>query len=86
MKQQDVARIDVVNFIAHGISKMPGNELEELGGELMEESADPEAGGKDPLKSYATNLNELARMGKIDPLIGRKEEVERVSQISHPSS
>lgn len=81
LKQQDVARIDVVNYIAHGISKMPGNELEELGGELMEESTDSEAAGKDPLKNYATNLNEQARIGKIDPLVGRAEEVERVSQI-----
>lgn len=81
LKQQDVARIDVVNYIAHGISKMPGNELEELGGELMEENTDPEAAGKDPLKNYATNLNEQARLGKIDPLVGRAEEVERVSQI-----
>lgn len=81
LKQQDVARIDVVNYIAHGISKMPGNELEELGGELMEESTDSEAAGQDPLKNYATNLNEQARIGKIDPLVGRAEEVERVSQI-----
>ncbi|KEQ12232.1 ATP-dependent Clp protease ATP-binding subunit ClpA [Endozoicomonas numazuensis] len=81
LKQQDVARIDVVNYIAHGISKMPGNELEELGGELMEETTDSDAAGKDPLKNYATNLNEQARIGKIDPLVGREEEVERVSQI-----
>ncbi|MGI9281288.1 MAG: ATP-dependent Clp protease ATP-binding subunit ClpA [Endozoicomonas sp.] len=81
LKQQDVARIDVVNYIAHGISKMPGNELEELGGELMEETTDSDATGKDPLKNYATNLNEQARLGKIDPLVGRAEEVERVSQI-----
>ena len=82
LKQQDIARIDVVNYIAHGISKMPGNELEELGGaDLIEESSDSESSGKDPLKSYATNLNEQAKAGKIDPLVGRAEEVERVSQI-----
>ncbi|MRI34350.1 ATP-dependent Clp protease ATP-binding subunit ClpA [Endozoicomonas sp. OPT23] len=82
LKQQDVARIDVVNYIAHGISKMSGNEMEDLGGnELLEDHSDSEGGSKDPLKNYATNLNELARAGKIDPLVGREEEVERVSQI-----
>lgn len=81
LKQQDIARIDVVNYIAHGISKIPGQELEELGGELMEEGSDSDSTGKDPLRNYATNLNDLARQGKIDPLVGREEEVERVSQI-----
>ena len=82
LKQQDVARIDVVNYIAHGISKMGGNELEEMGGnELLEDHSEAEGGSKDPLKNYATNLNDLARAGKIDPLVGREDEVERVSQI-----
>ncbi len=82
LKQQDVARIDVVNYIAHGISKMSGGEMEDMGGaELLEDHSDSEGGSKDPLKNYATNLNELARAGKIDPLVGRDAEVERVSQI-----
>ena len=80
LKQQDVARIDVVNYIAHGIAKMPGQELEEIGNELVEEG-ESESSGKDPLKTYAANLNEQARQGKIDPLVGRAEEVERVCQI-----
>ncbi len=80
LKQQDVARIDVVNYIAHGISKIPGQELEELGHDLVEES-DSEQSSKDPLKNYVTNLNEQSRLGRIDPLVGREEEVERVCQI-----
>ena len=80
LKQQDVARIDVVNYIAHGIAKMPGQELEEIGNELIDEG-EPESTAKDPLKTYAANLNELAMQGKIDPLVGRADEVERVCQI-----
>ncbi len=81
LKQQDVARIDVVNYIAHGISKLPGQEMEELGGELIDEGDSESSGSKNPLKSYATDLNELARKGRIDPLVGRADEVERVCQI-----
>lgn len=83
LKQQDVARIDVVNFIAHGIAKTPGQELEEIGRELSDDM-DPEAArgsSKNPLKLYATNLNEQAAIGRIDPLVGRAEEIERVCQI-----
>ena len=84
LKQQDVARIDVVNYIAHGISKTPGHELEELGHDLADD-AEPESmsGGskQHPLKLYATDLNEQAKLGRIDPLVGRAEEVERVCQI-----
>ena len=83
LKQQNVARIDVVNYIAHGISKVPGEADsgggthggEEEGGEAAD-AASPSA-----LDAYATNLNEQARKGKIDPLVGRDLEVERVIQI-----
>ncbi len=80
LKQQDVARIDIVNYIAHGISKIPGQELEELGTDLVEEG-ESEPSGKDPLRNYASNLNDQARLGRIDPLVGRAKEVERVCQI-----
>ncbi|MGM0593244.1 MAG: ATP-dependent Clp protease ATP-binding subunit ClpA [Pseudomonadota bacterium] len=78
--KHNVTRLDVVNFISHGISKVEDEELDEedeasLGaGEAQEQSATP-------LESYATNLNEMARRGKIDPLIGRKEEIERTIQV-----
>ncbi|OED43464.1 ATP-dependent Clp protease ATP-binding subunit ClpA [Endozoicomonas sp. (ex Bugula neritina AB1)] len=83
LKQQDIARIDVVNYIAHGISKTPGQELEELGHELSDDMESEPSGGasKNPLKLYATDLNEESRQGRIDPLVGRAEEVERVCQI-----
>ncbi|OOZ42005.1 ATP-dependent Clp protease ATP-binding subunit ClpA [Solemya pervernicosa gill symbiont] len=80
--KHDVTRLDVVNYISHGISKV--DEDEELFGEPLSSSEDlgEEGGGeKQPLESFATNLNEKARLGEIDPLIGRKEEVERTVQI-----
>ncbi len=82
LKKQNVARIDVVNFITHGISKVPGHhDQENTDGEQPQEEAGEENGVANPLESYATNLNEQARRGRIDPLIGREREVERVVQI-----
>ncbi|HEY8330095.1 MAG TPA: ATP-dependent Clp protease ATP-binding subunit ClpA [Pseudomonas sp.] len=82
LKQQSVARIDVVNYIAHGISKVPG---ESEPHEQEQESQDEEGGESpvsgNPLDAYASNLNEQARQGRIDPLVGREPEVERVAQI-----
>jgi len=82
LSMQDVSRLDVVNFIAHGLSKAGGEER----GEREEGGASPDAeregdGGGNALEKYATNLNESARKGKIDPLIGRKLEVERTIEI-----
>jgi len=83
LHQQGVTRLDVVNFIAHGIKKSdppeptksndsPSNEVEK------EEGGDTKGS---PLDQFTQNLNQLARDGKIDPLIGREHEVERVIQI-----
>ena len=82
LKQQDITRIDVVNFIAHGISRLGDLKGEEFGSELtdMVNGVDEET-GKRPLSSYTTNMNELAEQGKIDPLVGRNNEIERVAQI-----
>lgn len=80
LKQQEINRIDVVNFIAHGTPKDDGDDDQER----IEHSADgEEAAEKAPsaLESYATNLNEQAKKGLIDPLVGRQDEVERVIQI-----
>jgi ATP-dependent Clp protease ATP-binding subunit ClpA len=85
LHQQGVTRLDVVNFIAHGIKKSdppeavkgsgeaPSGEGEEGGGERNEKAS--------PLEQFTQNLNQLAKDGKIDPLIGREYEVERVIQI-----
>ncbi|MGB1189138.1 MAG: ATP-dependent Clp protease ATP-binding subunit ClpA [Pseudomonadales bacterium] len=78
LKDQDVNRIDVVNYIAHGTRK-DGMEEPEPANEETAEAQDEEK-APSPLEAYATNLNELARSGQIDPLIGRGEEVERVVQ------
>ena len=78
LKDQDVNRIDVVNYIAHGTRKDGMEEPESVSEETAEGQEEEKA--PSPLEAYATNLNELARSGLIDPLIGRGEEVERVVQ------
>ena len=81
LKTQSVARLDVVNYITHGISKVSNdNDVGEPGAASTSESAGEE-GESNPLDSFATNLNEEAAAGNIDPLIGRIAEVERVAQI-----
>ena len=78
LHQQGVSRLDVVNFISHGISKATpvGGQKDEPEAEAAEGA---EAGGA--LESFTQNLNQMAIDGKIDPLIGRDNEVERVIQI-----
>ncbi|MCB5160810.1 ATP-dependent Clp protease ATP-binding subunit ClpA [Marinomonas algarum] len=75
LKRHGVARIDVVNFVAHGISKTGDGESQEMEGEEEGEESTTA-----PLQKFATNLNEEAKAGKIDKLIGREYEVERVIQ------
>ena len=82
LKSQDVSRLDVVNFITHGIAK--GEESEDSassGSDGEQDGEDAVESSEAPLDTYATNLNEEARSGQIDPLIGRLSEVERVAQI-----
>ena len=82
LKQQNIARIDVVNYIAHGISKVAGAEESDVGQEQDEEAGTPgEGGGTSPLEAFATDLNAAAKEGRIDPLVGRDHEVERVIQV-----
>ncbi|MEO8310957.1 MAG: ATP-dependent Clp protease ATP-binding subunit ClpA [Caldimonas sp.] len=84
LHQQGVTRLDVVNFIAHGIKKSdpPESAKPGEGGGASAESEKEESDGKgSPLDQFTQNLNQLARDGKIDPLIGREHEVERVIQI-----
>ncbi len=84
LNRQNVTRLDIVNYISHGISKVPGSE-DELGdmppADDDEAVSESEAPAKSPLESFAVNLNIRAKQGKIDPLIGRKEELERTVQI-----
>ena len=81
LNQEGVARLDVVNYISHGISKVHGESEEESAPDVQQQEVDTEESPKNPLDSFATNLNEQAKEGKIDPLIGRKLEVERTVQI-----
>jgi ATP-dependent Clp protease ATP-binding subunit ClpA len=83
LHQQGVTRLDVVNFIAHGIKKSDPPEPAKPGEANSSTETEKEEGdGKgSPLDQFTQNLNQLARDGKIDPLIGRELEVERVIQI-----
>ncbi len=80
LKTQDVSRLDVVNFITHGIAK--AEDEGEEGDEGLAATGEGDAESQEsPLDKYTTNLNEEAQSGQIDPLIGRVDEVERVAQI-----
>ncbi len=83
LQQQEMTRLDAVNYISHGIAKVPGHESDSsVSG--VDEDADAETvvkKGKEALTAYCVNLNEKARDGRIDPLIGREHEVERTIQI-----
>jgi len=83
LHQQGVTRLDVVNFIAHGIKKSDPPEAAKPSdsGSSGDSEKDDSDGKGSPLEQFTQNLNQLARDGKIDPLIGREHEVERVIQI-----
>ncbi|MDE1897557.1 MAG: ATP-dependent Clp protease ATP-binding subunit ClpA [Xanthomonadaceae bacterium] len=80
--QQEIARLDAVNYISHGIAKIghetPAQQPGAGDREANEEGGEPKG---NPLTEFASNLNELARQGKIDPLIGRAEEIERTVHV-----
>ncbi len=80
LKKQEISRLEVVNYISHGISKVNEDE-EHLGGESSTGEEDASEKNQDPLTQFTTNLNRLAQLGKIDPLIGRKHELERTIQV-----
>ncbi|CAM3644955.1 ATP-dependent Clp protease ATP-binding subunit ClpA [Polynucleobacter arcticus] len=80
LQQQGVTRLDVVNFISHGVRKDQAEQVKPA--ESTQENEEAASGGKEsPLEQYTQNLNVLAKQGKIDPLIGRDSEVERVIQV-----
>src|SRR5712675_319766 len=80
LHQQGVTRLDVVNYISHGITKTPASKEAKGGGEAGEEAAGEEQQSGGALETYTLNLNAQALVGKIDPLIGREREIERVIQ------
>ena len=80
LNRQNVNRLDIVNYISHGISKVHDNEDVD-GFAPAEDEKVGDSSSKSPLEAYAVNLNEQALLGKIDPLIGRRGEVQRTIQI-----
>lgn len=81
LNKQEITRLDVVNYIAHGISR--AQEQDEASQRKTNGSQEDSENGSaaNALEKFATDLNELARQGEIDPLIGRREEVERTIQV-----
>ncbi|WP_313255908.1 ATP-dependent Clp protease ATP-binding subunit ClpA [Stenotrophomonas sp.] len=82
LNQQDVTRLDVVNYLSHGVAKS-GDESDmssPLEGEGRAEGGEGESKG-DSLTEFASNLNEQAKAGRIDPLVGRRDEIERTIQV-----
>ncbi|MFC3024748.1 ATP-dependent Clp protease ATP-binding subunit ClpA [Vibrio zhugei] len=80
LKKNDVSRLDIVNFISHGITKA-SNSSEDPSSESFGPESSEEASSEERLESFATNLNQLAKKGQIDPLIGRDKELERTIQV-----
>ena len=81
LNQQDVSRLDVVNYLSHGIAKQgegESSEMEDITAKAEASEADAKG---DALAEYAVNLNVMAQEGRIDPLVGRGEEVERTIQV-----
>lgn len=81
LQQQDISRLDIVNYISHGISKVSDNEGETDAVGADSEPVDSTPKQKSALESFSSDLNQLAKDGKIDPLIGRDDELERTIQI-----
>jgi len=83
LNQQGIQRLDVVNYISHGISKVGDSAAprSDAGNPAADEDGEQPATDRSSLDSFCTNLNELARQGRIDPLIGRQHELERTIQI-----
>ncbi|MEA3194346.1 MAG: ATP-dependent Clp protease ATP-binding subunit ClpA [Betaproteobacteria bacterium] len=79
LQQQGIARLDVVNYISHGITKTPQSAQGKGADQDAEQEGQAETSNS-PLDNYTQNLNALALAGKIDPLIGRDRELERVVQ------
>lgn len=77
LRKHDVSRLDVVNFISHGARQDEPGQAPNAENPVNEE----QAGGEDRMENFTTNLNQLARVGGIDPLIGRDKELERTIQV-----
>ena len=81
LSMQDVARLDVVNYISHGLSKIAEDRRRQGRGRARHRGRARRADGGTALEKFTTNLNKLAMEGRIDPLIGRRLEIERTVEI-----
>ena len=81
LQEQDMTRYDAVNYIAHGIAKKAGADAPKTVKGSEDEDKPAVKTGGEALEAYCVNLNEKAKQGKVDPLIGRSAEVERCIQI-----
>jgi len=79
--QQDVSRLDVVNYMSHGVAKIGGAEPVAVGGGAGKAQEGAAESKSDPLAEFAVNLNQAAQAGRIDPLVGRHGEIERTIQV-----
>ncbi len=83
LQNNDISRLDVVNYISHGISKIQGDDMPEMETPDMENESgeDTASASATALDKYTTNLNQMAKDGRIDPLVGRVREIERLIQV-----
>lgn len=78
LRKHEASRLDVVNFISHGTRKDEPTQSSDPG---SQPNSEEQAGGEERMENFTTNLNQLARVGGIDPLIGREKELERAIQV-----
>ncbi|ASK55663.1 ATP-dependent Clp protease ATP-binding subunit ClpA [Vibrio tarriae] len=81
LKKNDISRLDIVNFISHGITKASNHSEDSSSDSFGSSDTSEEVSADERLESFATNLNQLAKQGQIDPLIGRDKELERTIQV-----
>ena len=82
LQEQEMSRFDAVNYISHGIAKVPGkSEPRSVEGTQSNDEESVDNGGHEALDAYCVDLNQKAKDGKIDPLIGRSSEIERTIQV-----
>ncbi len=81
LKKNDISRLDIVNFISHGITKASSAGDDASSSDSFGNDTVEKANSEERLESFATNLNQVAKQGQIDPLIGRDKELERTIQV-----
>lgn len=81
LKKNDISRLDIVNFISHGITKASSTGDDSSSSDSFSSDSVEDTNSEERLESFATNLNQVAKQGNIDPLIGRDKELERTIQV-----